>query len=260
MMKALLPIIGICLLNLGNANAETIELNDHNTVTLRGVVDQESIARTQVELLKRAKPGKRLCLVLDTPGGSVDAGNMLIETAKGLPGRVDTVTIFAASMGFQIAQNLGERLILDNGTLMSHRAYTGVEGQLPGELITRVAYYTQMCNRLDRIASARMGMTYENYRRLIYDEYWTIGSSAVAERAADRVVSVRCGEGMQGTEDVEFQTMFGSVDVTFSKCPLVTGPLAVKFKGEAQYRNAAVNEVRAFFIDRQGYDRKFIRK
>ncbi|CAB4199872.1 ClpP Protease subunit of ATP-dependent Clp proteases [uncultured Caudovirales phage] len=256
MIRALVLIMGFCLLNLGTAQADVIELNERNTVVVRGPIDEVSVAQVQVELLRKAAPGKRIYLVLDTPGGSVNAGNMLIETAQALPGRVDTVTIFAASMGFHIAQNLGERLIIENGTLMSHRAYAGLEGQVPGELVTRLAALIQSLVRMDRTAAKRMGMDVQAYRALIHDEYWTDGIGAVTDHAADRIVKVRCGSDLTGTTEQEFMTMFGPVLVTFSKCPLVTGPLKVNFGGEAKYKDAAIQHITEMLTDKPSYVRK----
>lgn len=44
------------------------------------------------------------------------------------------------------------------------------------------------------------------------------------------MVNLNCGKSLKGTEVKEFRTFFGPVDVTFSKCPLIRGPLKVDFK------------------------------
>jgi ATP-dependent protease ClpP protease subunit len=55
---------------------------------------------------QRFSSNEPIYLFLNTPGGSIQTGLEIIESLKGLDRPVSTVTLFAASMGFQIAQNL----------------------------------------------------------------------------------------------------------------------------------------------------------
>jgi hypothetical protein len=135
-------------------------------------------------------------------------------------------------MGFQIAQNLDTRYIIKNGTLMSHRAtVSGMGGQIKGEFETRYKMIRRAVDYLDFTASKRMGMDVKDYENLIIKEYWVYGYDAVAEKAADEQILVKCGESLNGTETITFQTFFGPVLVTFSKCPLIKAPEKVDFAG-----------------------------
>lgn len=238
-------VIGITILSLGIAQAvvvpweDTIELTKANSVVLRGPVTGSSVAAVQVELLAKAKAGKDIYLVLDTPGGSVFAGNELIQFVKGLPVKVKTVTLFAASMGFHIAQSLDTRYIVENGILMSHRATTGMEGEIPGELLTRLDFLLSLLNSMDDTAAKRMTQTTKHYQSMIRDEYWVRGSTSVKHKAADKVVTVRCGNDRQGTEQETFNTIFGPATVTFSACPLIGNPLSVQFDGKVSAADKA---------------------
>jgi ATP-dependent protease ClpP protease subunit len=230
-MNRLMIIIVVLFLALV-AQANPLKLTAENTLVWRGPVTALKAAEMQIQLLDlshRLPAGSTVYLVLDTPGGDVDAGIQFIGFTKGLPLKIKTVTVFAASMGFQIVQGLDERLIVPTGTLMSHRAYfSGVRGEVPGEMITRLTYWIKQLTRLDMIAASRMGLKLGDYQDLIRDEYWVDGADAVADKAADRVVLARCDESFQGTVD-EVVGEFLNVPVmgTFSKCPLISAPLKI---------------------------------
>jgi ATP-dependent Clp protease protease subunit len=225
-----------------------ITLKDTNVVTLRGPFTYGSVTPVQVRLLELSRTlpkNSPIFLFLDTPGGSVSAGMQLINTAKSIPQKVVTITNFSASMGFVTAQLLGPRVILPNGVFMSHRAYAGVEGQIPGELNTRVDYITESIVDIEKICAARMGISHKKYSSMIVNEYWTFGKAAVKQGAADFVGKVVCDSSLSGTQQLKVDTMFGPVNVTFSKCPLVSGPLSVDF-GDTEDHLLTLQERLAF--------------
>lgn len=212
----------------------TVTLSKKNTVTFRDVVTGQSVGDAQAKVLALSNnlaKDEPIYLYLDTPGGSIVAGEQLIHTLHGIPHEVKTVTSFAASMGFITAQSLGERLILPNGILMSHRAKVGIEGQLPGEFNTEAQFWTNVVSNIEGQMARRMEMTLKDYQSMIRDEYWVSGDKAVADHAADRVVNVRCGEDMQGTYVENINTVFGPIAVTWSECPLISSPLNIAFSG-----------------------------
>lgn len=213
----------------------TILLEKKNTLSLRGPVTEDSVAELQAKALEMShilSPKDTIYLVLDTPGGDVTAGLSLIATLQGLPQKVVTITSFAASMGFITVQNMtGERYILPNGVLMSHRASGGSRGQIPGELNTRVGFWTELIESVEKECASRMNLDVPKYKELIHDEYWTRGDKAVSERAADKVVLARCAQDISGETTVNVSTLFGKVRVVFSNCPLITAPLEISFAG-----------------------------
>ena len=141
-----------------------ILLTKKNTLVFNDVVTAKSVADIQVKLLEKSNtmPKKStIYLVLDTPGGSVMDGSLLIDTIKAMPQKVKTLTVFSASMGFQFVQNFDDRLIIPSGTLMSHRARIGgLGGEIFGELDTRLNMIKRRITYLDKIAAKRMGMTH----------------------------------------------------------------------------------------------------
>ncbi len=212
-----------------------LTLEAGNTVILRGPVTSESVGkliRRLGEVSRIIPKSAKIYLVLDTPGGSIFDGLELIDYIEGLPQEVKTVTLFAASMGFQIVENNpGERLIARNGTLMSHRATGGLQGQFNGEFETRYRMVKRKIDYLDIKSSIRVGQTLEQYEKTIKDEWWVHGFDAVEQKAADHVVLVQCGPSLTGVETLSIMTLFGPIALSFDKCPLVKDPVNLNLNG-----------------------------
>lgn len=243
---------------------KTIELKAANTLVLREVVSEQSIAKLSSKLLALSKdlpPDAVIYLVLDTPGGEISAGTRFIDTVHGLPQKVKTITLFAASMGYHIAQELDERMITEHGTLMSHRAKaSGMEGEVPGNAVTRLNAMLRSLDVMDNKIAKRIGISLDAYKEMIRDEYWVDGADAVDQRSADSLANIHCAEDLSGTEDLEVLTLFGPVTVTFSKCPAISGILDVKLgKSISPEKQKEARElVTKMFEDKESFVRSYI--
>ena len=229
-----------------------------NTVNLNGEIDDQSVATTIQALQKldsKYKSNKPIYLFIYSPGGSIQAGLELIEAAKGLNRPVNTVTMFGASMAFQTVQNLGQRLILKNGVLMSHRAagefqgYFG--GQAPSQLDSRYGFWVQRTKELDEQTVKRTNgkQTMASYQKQYAEETWLTGSQSVEEGYADNVVTVRCDNSLNGTETKTGNFMGIEFTYEISNCPLITAPLNVKTSDKAKNDPRLVEEIKAKFLD-----------
>jgi ATP-dependent protease ClpP protease subunit len=200
------------------------------------------------ELSKKLPKSTPIYLVMDTPGGSIFEGMHFIDFAKALPQKVHTVTLFSASMGFQIVQNLDTRYITRTGILMSHRAtVSGLGGQLKGEFESRYKMLRRSVDYLDFVAAKRMGISTKDYEAMVLNEYWVYGYDAVAAKAADEEVLVKCGDSMNGDEELKIGTIFGTVKLTFSKCSLIRTPSKIDVSDITDPENRAKVE-RALFL------------
>lgn len=248
-------LVGIVLLSTislaakNNKKSDTVErlvLQKKNTLSLKLPVTEQTVSHIQQQVIEMSNTLSKtdtIYLYLDSPGGDVVAGMALISTLKGLPQEVKTITSFSASMAFITVQSLGERLILNNGILMSHRMTMGEEGQTPGEFNVRSLFFEDIGAELAQMSAKRMGLNFETYQNLVHDEYWVKGSRAVKANAADKVVNVSCSADLSGTHEESLQTFMGSVTVTFSNCPLVVAPLNVDFSGFGTSYGASEFEV-----------------
>ena len=121
-----------CILLAYQANARTILLNETNTINFIGEVNDRSTKTVKKEIsrLDIARGNKKypLYLVIDSPGGSIHAGNRFLDYVKTVK-NLHTVTIFAASMAAGFVQQLpGKRYVVDSGIFMFHRASGGFQG------------------------------------------------------------------------------------------------------------------------------------
>lgn len=227
---------------LFSKNDSTITLTEDNHIVFSGPVNDMSVAQAQVKLGQLSKNlGKKdvIYLVIDSPGGSVTAGNLFIDFAKSLPQKIKPICIFCASMGYHMFQSFDERLVYSSSMLMSHRAKLGgMSGQVPGELESRLNSIKDVLTQMDTAVAQRVGLSLEEYQKLIYDELWLNGTSAVKTKHADRIAKIKCDNDLLiGTKSETYNTMFGPVEVTTSNCPLVNGILDVKFNAQ-QFRSS----------------------
>ena len=269
-LSALLAVALIPLVSLSKENStDTVVLSAGDTLVLNSEVNGESVGAIIVKAkeldAKLAGPmglnhKAPLYLYLNTPGGSIESGLQLIEALKGLGRPVHTVTYFAASMGFQIAQNLDSRYILKSGTLMSHRAAGSFEGSFggtsPSQLDQRVHYFTQVTREMDEQTVSRTNgkQTLESYQKSYSSELWMTGAESIKGGYADQIIKVKCGKDLLGT--TQHQTEFLGMPVTYEldNCPINTAPLNVKVGGTAGASQEYLNRVKTQFV--AGYTMK----
>jgi ATP-dependent protease ClpP protease subunit len=214
-----------------------ITLTERNSVVFNQAFSGDYVAKKQLEIISKNNLIPRndpLYIVMDTPGGSVTAGLAFIDTVRSLKRPVHTITLFAASMGYQVVQELGTRFITPSGTLMSHRgAVSGMSGQVPGELNSRLNYIMSLLDDMNRKAAQRVKMDLRDYKDAIINELWIYGHHAVATKHADAIADVKCDKKLsEGTNVQEFVTIFGNFKVTYSNCPLISGPISFQFSRE----------------------------
>lgn len=229
MFKSLLLSVLVTVGSFG-ASAKSILLEDKNHVALRNEVNDSTITKLELELAKKvAERGSKdytIFIVLDSPGGSIDSGIAFEEFSKTFK-NIETITIFAASMAAGIVEALPfKRNILESGTLMFHRARGGIEGQFEdGELESRLTFYKKIVRSMEVTNASRMNMTIEFYKQSVKDEMWIYGTDAVADKAADEVVSVECTQSLIESRITEQYSIMGMFEVTasYSACPLIKG-------------------------------------
>lgn len=239
MLRLLATFLFATLMTLGveaKKSIPTLKLTTDNTITLNGPVSDATVQQVQLRakaLDTSLKAGYPIYLILNTPGGSIQAGLELIEYLKGLNRPVRTVTIFAASMGWQIAQHLGNRYILNYGVLMSHKAAGGFRGEFPGQLDSRLSFWKRRVYLMDLVTVKRTKgkMNLQEYHAMMENELWIGGMDSVKYGFADRVIRMNCSKALfEKTEKHMLATFFGNIELTFNSCPTITGPINVSAK------------------------------
>lgn len=225
-MKNLLRSLALALtLAISLPSAAQILLTTQNTVNIRGEVTPLSMSEAKKRLfdldVARGKSTYPIYLVLNTPGGDIDAGEDFIQFARSFK-NVETITIFAASMGAGIVQGIqGKRHILPNGTLMFHRATLGLQGQVSeGEFESRLAYIKSVIMTMEVRNANRLRITLQDYKSKVKDELWYYGIQALTGNAADDLVSISCTKQLaQRTTEQEIDVGFFVMKVQRSECP-----------------------------------------
>jgi len=252
-MKLLL-LAALLVGSIASAQETTVVLSKSNTIVMNKVFDTDTVAtvaQKALELNQSLPAGQPINLILDSPGGSIFAGIELIQNLNSLGRRVNTISTFAASMGFQTVQGVnGTRYLTNSGTLMSHKAKGGFSGEFPGQLDSRYQYVLGVVTDLNKVAVGRTKgkQTLSSYDALIENEYWCTGQRCVDAGFADAVAAVRCDKSMSGSheETIEVGSFFGmnlTAEVVLSDCPMITGPLAVKIKVDGKAVNSVINKL-----------------
>lgn len=217
----------------------SVVLTKDNTITLNDAFYGDTVAnltKKAKELDSRTDSSDPLYLVLNSPGGSIEAGLELIENLKALRRPVKTITLFSASMGFQTVQGLGERLITPDGTLMSHKARGMFYGEFPGQFDSRYQHYLKRVTRMNEQAVKRTNgkLTLSQYNDLIENEYWCDGQDCIDQGFADKVVSASCDKSLEGVQEVVWyrDIFMGIVIEIIAKmdvCPMNTNALSYNY-------------------------------
>ena len=105
-------------------------------VFLAQAVDMESVtdAIRKIWFLEEKDPGKPILLVINSPGGSVDAGYALWDQIKMITSPVTTlITGMAASMGsiLSLVAEKGRRFVTPNARIMIHQP--SIHGVIQGQ-------------------------------------------------------------------------------------------------------------------------------
>lgn len=218
-----------------SSNAETITLTSDNTLILDETITHQSVARVieSAKVLDSKLESKYpIYLFLYTPGGSIQAGVELIEYLQGLNRPVHTVTLFAASMGFQMIQHMNKRYVVKYGVLMSHKARGQFSGQFGGkisEIDTRYGLWLRRVQLMDEqtVKRTKGKQTLKTYTSAYNPELWLNGVEAVDKGYADKVVNVKCDDSLSGTRFIIEKQGFFRGKVILSECPMQTGVIEV---------------------------------
>ena len=227
-------------INLGKDNtirSRNIILSKNNTVSLIKTVDDDSIS-TAIEELYRIHHNKNndnanIYIYLDTPGGSVDAGNRLIETIEYLShsNNISCIAHHAASMGFAILQSCPHRLGLKSSSLMQHQMSTMLADEKQ-RLKTYMKYMDSLEDDLISLQARRIKMSNQQFRDVTYHNWWLTGKQALKYNVVDELVVVGCDKSLLETTITANASMLsGSVAIyTNSRCPLIHKPVNIKYE------------------------------
>tara|TARA_Y100000816_G_scaffold291655_1_gene283708 strand:- start:1190 stop:1897 length:708 start_codon:yes stop_codon:yes gene_type:complete len=198
-----------------------ITLNTKNSLLIRGQINEQTATDLIFDINKRENKNK-LYLYLDTNGGSVDAGNKIINEIQKY--NISCVASKAISMGFVILQSCHKRFVTPMATLMQHQMSYGISNEKE-KVESYVKFIGQIGKHLEDMQAKRIGINPYEFKIRTFNDWWLFGDNAIKENCADNTANVKCSTTLTNqTYNIEY----GPTTYVFSKCPLITGPIETR--------------------------------
>lgn len=202
-------------LNSTEVYKKIINLTSSNIIIIKGEIN-DNLASKFVHELNKKENKQDIYIYLDTNGGSVDAGNKIVEEI--IRYKLNCIASKAISMGFVIFQSCNKRYITDYTTLMQHQISYGILNEKE-KIESYVNYIKQIDDKLTRIQADKIGITPSKLKKKTYNDWWLFGENAILENCADESVDIRCSTKLTNQN---YTVDIGSYTYIYSKCPLVT--------------------------------------
>jgi ATP-dependent protease ClpP protease subunit len=248
MMVALFAITFVAVgLKKASKSEDVVVFDVDNVVVLRGAVTDSSASALVKELQMRRFDD--LYLFIHSPGGSVIAGNQIVDTIKSHKGKITCYASEAVSMAFVILQACPVRLVSPHSIVMQHEASYGVNGQA-GHNLSFVTFLHGMLRKMDQAQADRIGISYEEFKKRIAFDWWMDGIDAVMQNAADRTVVAACTKELTEVKTPQtLKGLFSSIEVEWSGCPLVSYPINIKTDAKNEEGEKEIVKELADFIE-----------
>lgn len=140
--------------------------------------------------LSHGDPTSDICLLVNSPGGSVMAGLAVYDVMQLIPNDVATVAVgFAASMGQVLlcAGTPGKRFVLPNAQIVMHEGSAGLGGSA-ADVAIQAANLEATLDRLRSIIARHTGRPLDEIVRDVGRDWWFDAEGAVEYGFADHIV------------------------------------------------------------------------
>jgi len=217
------------LIGIIYAASTTITLSSNNFVSLVGPVTASSV--NDVIKMFNSKgvndyieDNKKINLYINSPGGSVFAGNNLVQYIKTLQDSNIEVNCIAQnfmSMGFVIMQSCTNRYVMFNSIGMQHQMSLGLHGNIEN-IRTHFSLLDRINNIIIDMEITKIKMDRELYLKKILSDWWLFGEESVRDGVADKLVTVKCVPTIIHEKVKRTDTIF-NIDFTIelNKCPIL---------------------------------------
>lgn len=232
----------ITSVNNATSARKIIKLNDNNFVSIKGEIDDRSASKIIADLIGLKE--EKIYIYISSPGGSVIAGNHIIQTMEALTAngkKIVCIADIANSMAFGIFQSCPKRYVLEHSILMQHQMSINLKGSLEN-VKSMLEMILKINKKVDRVQSDKLGLSRSEFHELVQHDWWLYGDDIIANKAADEFVHVICDfRSDTDTYEVEYDFIFGKITLEFAKCPLVRSPLKITSQIDNNKVNNYVN-------------------
>lgn len=227
MFKSLTVLLAFFLCQ--DCYAKTIVLNNNNFVSLVGPVTTNSVddvikSFNSRNLVETINENKNINMYINSPGGSVFAGNHLVQYIKTLQDSNVTVNCIAQnfmSMGFVIMQSCSKRYVMFDSVGMQHQMSLGLKGNIEN-LRNHFKLIDRVNNILIDMEIKKIGMSKEDYLNKILSDWWLYGEENVHQGIADELINIRCSSSIMTEKVKKTESFFGfDFEIEMNKCPII---------------------------------------
>ena len=183
---------------------QIITLQKNNFISIDNMINDANVELWSKQMNRLTS--NPIYIYIDSVGGSVDAGlqfinNMNWQMKQGKI--INCIGKLAYSMAFIILQNCSNRYVITSSTIMQHQmSLSNLKGPL-NNLMNYLEMIHSISNELDINISKRLGLSLEDYRNKIKNDWWLTGNTAITQKVADEMVIVGCDQELYDTNSVK---------------------------------------------------------
>ena len=159
-------------------------------IDISGGIGFDSMKKAQREVLELASQGDEpIWMRINSPGGSVDAGLILIDTMKAVKAPIHCIVESSAySMAAIILTYCDKRYGMPHATFMLHEASYGTAGEDPQNR-SKIDFLTKYLDRLHEEIAKNIKMDPKKYRARIRDAWWMLADEAKTAGLIEDVIT-----------------------------------------------------------------------
>ncbi len=191
-------------------------------IEVAGGISFDSMKKAQKEVLELASQGDEPIWVrINSPGGSVDAGLILIDTMKAVKAPIHCIVESSAySMGAIILTFCDKRYGMPHATFMLHEASYGTAGEDPHNR-SKIDFLTKYLDRMHDEIAKNLKMDPKKYRTRIRDTWWMLADEAKSTGLIEEVItSIAYQEiAMERTEEKKTVTLTRDLESSIDGTP-----------------------------------------
>ncbi len=189
-------------------SVKQLALNSSNTIVLVGEIGPEQASVGQ-EITEMAESGKAIYLIINSPGGSVMDGNLIVSAIQASPVPVYTICMqLCASMAAVIFETGTKRYMVDRSILMFHEAAGGLQGQF-NQMKSRLNVFDRLVTKSNHEIARRVGIDSDVFIAKLPSELWLDAEDAVKQNYADNLVNLKLSQGgISSSPNEKFKNIF----------------------------------------------------
>ena len=149
-----------------------------------------SLITAQLLFLEAEDPDKDIQFYINSPGGSVSDGLMILDTMRLIKPDIQTICMgMAASMGSVLlsAGTKGKRCILPNAEVMIHQPLGGAQGQAT-EILIAADHIRDTRKRLNQILADNCGKDLDTLMKDTERDHWMTAEEALNYGIVDKIL------------------------------------------------------------------------